>query len=98
LERRMVGVDEWKKMMSACSAKSTWCRRDVSADFFLVVVADEVKWEKVFCVEEALRSRGVVGFLVEESWIESVVSVSRLGEIVDFRREVVSVAKSCDRF
>ena len=63
-----MGEDGWKKMTSTSEAKETW-RRGALVEGFCV-------WKKP-CEEEEERSRGLVGFLEEESWIEVVVSVSK---------------------
>ena len=74
-----MGEDGLKKMKSTSEAKVTW-RRDV---LFEDSCLESVVWG-MLCEEEEERSRGLVGFLEKESWIEVVVSVSRPVSAVDF--------------
>ena len=78
-----MGEDGLKKMRSTSEAKVTW-RRDV---LFEDSCLENVAWE-IPCEEEEGRSRGLVGFLEKESWIEVVVSVSMPVSAVDFGHEV----------
>lgn len=54
-------------------------------------------WKKP-CEEEEERSRGLVGFLEEESWIEVVVSVSKpASTTVGFGHEIGFESETVDQ-
>lgn len=72
-----------KKMKSTSEAKVTWRRDVLFEDSCLESVVLEM-----LCEEEEERSRGLVGFLEKESWIEVVVLVSRPALAVDFGHEI----------